>query len=414
MATKKCSSNSLSSISRISAARFIIFTLKAIGLWQWTADSSQLANSRLSYLFKLQRVHGLILHIPISFTYITLMFTAVLLSQELEEISSVLHVLLTEFALVVKILHIWRLRNATWRYMDELANEPMYAFRRQCEWTKWQHAQRSFAIIAYTYILGSLAVVVFGCIGVMLTPADVYILPFNFYIPFEWRHPRKYWYAWTYSSLCMLLTCISNVSLDMIFCYFMFHLSLLYKLIGWRLTALRRPKSTRGRVRDGGGEDESEVIDQMAEIFQMHMKLKRLTKKCEALVSVPVLAQIVLSAFILCFSGYRLQQMDNMENVGILISTIQFASVMILQIFLPCHYGDAVNEYSNALTNDIFNSDWTTFDVPSRKFMILYMELLKRPANLKAANFFKIGLPVFAKTMNNAYSIFALLLNMNK
>ncbi|XP_028894353.2 odorant receptor 94a-like [Zeugodacus cucurbitae] len=405
MTADECSS----SMSRTYGARYLVVTLKAIGLWQWTGNSSHLGNTGIPFLLKLQRAHGLILHVPISFTFITLMFTAVLLSHDLEEISSVFHILLTEFSLVVKILHIWRQGSAAWHYMDELAHEPMYALRRQCEWTKWQRAQRSFAIIAYSYILGSLAVVVFGCIGVMLTPADVYVLPFNYYVPFEWRHPRKYWYAWAYSSLGILLTCISNITLDMIYCYFMFHLSLLYKLIGWRLTALRRPKSM-GYV-DVGAQD---VTKQMIEIFQMHMKVKRLTTQCETLVSVPVLAQIILSAFILCFSGYRLQHMKNMENVGILISTIQFASVMILQIFLPCYYGNAVTEYSNALTNDIFNSDWTTFDVPARKFMILYMELLKRPATLKAANFFNIGLPVFAKTMNNAYSIFALLLNMNK
>lgn len=89
--------------------------------------------------------------------------------------------------------------------------------------------------------------------------------------------------------------------------------------------------------------------------------------------------------------------MKNIADIGIVISTIQFTSVMILQIFLPCYYGNAVTEYSNDLTNDIFNSDWTTFDVPSRRFMILYMELLKYPVTLKAANFFHVGLPIFAK-----------------
>lgn len=86
-----------------------------------------------------------------------------------------------------------------------------------------------------------------------------------------------------------------------------------------------------------------------------------------------------------------------MENIGIFLSTIQFVSVMTLQIFLPCYYGNAVTANSNALTNDIFNSDWTGFDMRSRKFMIFYMELLKRPATLKAGGFFQVGLPIFAK-----------------
>lgn len=257
-------------MSRIAAARFLVATLKAIGLWEWRMDSSRLGNTRLPCRLKLQRIYGLILHIPFTFIYITLMTMAVLCSQNLEEISTVLHFLLTEFSLVVKISHIWQYSGAAWRYMAELANEPIYALRHQSEWTKWHRAQRTFAIIAYAYMLGSMSTTVFTCINATTTPADVYVLPYNYYVPFEWHHPRKYWYAYTYSCVGIILTCIANITLDMIFCYFMFHLSLLYKLIGWRLAALRRPK------RIGGVDaDEPEIIDQMSDIFRMHMNVKR-------------------------------------------------------------------------------------------------------------------------------------------
>ncbi|XP_018791353.1 PREDICTED: odorant receptor 94b-like [Bactrocera latifrons] len=395
MAVKKWSTRNTPSMSRTAAANTIIAVLKPLGYWQWTRDP------RRPYIEKVERVYRIVLHITVSFSFISLMLAGVLLSQDLEEISSILHILLTEFALVVKALNIWRNCGAAWRFMDEAANDPIYALRQQSEWTKWQRAQRSFAIVTYIYCLASVAALVFACIGVMMTPADVYVLPCNIYVPFEWHHPRRYWYVWTYNTIAALMTCISNTTLDMIYCYFMFHLSLLYKLIGWRLRALRRRA------------DEPPVIKQMSEIFQMHVNVRRLTTECETLVSMPVFGQIILSAFILCFSGYRLQQMGNMENLGMLFSTVQFATVMAVQIFLPCYFGNKVTESSNALTDDIFNSDWTTFDVPTRKFMILYMELLKRPANLMSANYFKIGLPIFAKTMNNAYSIFALILNMN-
>ncbi|XP_050321341.1 odorant receptor 94b [Bactrocera neohumeralis] len=395
MAVKKWSPRNTSSTSRTAAANIIIAVLKPLGFWQWTRDPRQ------PYIEKVERAYRIVLHITATSSLILLMLTGVLLSQDLEEISSILHILLTEFALVVKALHIWRKGGAAWRFMDEVANDPIYALRQQSEWTNWQRAQRSFAIVTYTYCVASAAVIVFASIGVMMTPADVYVLPFNIYVPFEWHHPRRYWYVWTYNTVAGLMTCISNTTLDMIYCYFMFHLSLLYKLIGWRLSALRRRAN------------EPPVIKQMSEIFQMHMNVRRLTTECETLVSIPVFGQIILSAFILCFCGYRLQQMDNLENLGVLFSTVQFATVMAVQIFLPCYFGNKVTEYSNALTDDIFNSDWTTFDGPTRKFMILYMELLKRPANLKSANYFKIGLPIFVKTINNAYSIFALVLNMN-
>nr|QKN21050.1 odorant receptor [Bactrocera correcta] len=395
MAVKKWSPPNMSSMSRTAAANIIIAVLKPLGCWQWTRDPRQ------PYIEKVERVYRIVLHATLPFTFIALMFTGVLLSRDLEEIGSILHVLLTEFALVIKTLHIWRKGGVAWRFMHEVANDPIYALRQQSEWTKWQRAQRSFAIVTYTYCLACLAVVVFACIGAMMTPADVYVLPMSIYVPFEWHHPRRYWYVWTYNTIASLMTAIANAMLDLVNCYFMFHLSLLYKLIGWRLSALQRRAN------------EPPVIEQLSEIFQMHMKVRRLATECETLVSIPVFGQIVLSAFILCFCGYRLQQRDNMDNLGMLFSTVQFATVMAVQIFLPCYFGNKVTEFSNALTDDIFNSDWTTFDVPTRKFMILYMELLKRPTNLMSVNYFIIGLPIFAKTMKNAYSIFALILNMN-
>ncbi|CAD6994392.1 unnamed protein product [Ceratitis capitata] len=396
--TKNSRSRILSPNSRISSGRIIVYVLQAIGLWQWAEDRRQYERNR--NLQRLQRLYGLLLHLPLTFTFILLMLTAALLAHDLEETSGVLYMLLTELALVVKILNIWRQGSSAWLYMDELAHEALYSLRQESERLQWQSELRSFDIIAYSYTLTSIGVVVFACVGVLLTATDIYVLPFDYYVPFEWRHPRNYWYAWSYCSVSMMMTCISNVMLDMIFCYFMFHLSLLYKLIGWRLAALRRSRADNGV---GGRGDKDGVHCEMREIFQLHMNVKRLTTQCESLVSLPVLAQIILSAFILCFSGYRLQRMHIMENIGIFLSTIQFVSVMTLQIFLPCYYGNAVTANSNALTNDIFNSDWTGFDMRSRKFMIFYMELLKRPATLKAGGFFQVGLPIFAKRLEIIY-----------
>ncbi|XP_036323149.1 odorant receptor 94a [Rhagoletis pomonella] len=388
---------------RIASVRSLIIVLKVIGLWQWPEDRTQW--ERTQFLLKLQRVYGLALHLPLTFTLITLMVCAALLSHDLEEISNVLYILLTEFALVVKIFSIWQHGTLAWRYLDELVHSSKYEFRQQAELTQWMREQRLFVIVAYSYIFGSCSIVVFSCFGALYTAADVYVLPYAYYVPFEWRDPHNYWYAWSYCCISVSLTCVANVTLDMIFCYFMLHLSMLYKLIGWRLAALRQRRDAAGAA---------EVLNEMRHIFQLHESVNRLAAQCETLVSVPVLSQIILSAFILCFSGYRLQHLQIMENVSVFFATILFVSSMTLQIFLPCYYGNMVTVNSNALTNDMFNSDWTAFEIPARKFMILYMELLKRPTTLKAGNFFLIGLPIFTKTMNNAYSFFALLLKMNK
>jgi len=115
---------------------------------------------------------------------------------------------------------------------------------------------------------------------------------------------------------------------------------------------------------------------------------------------------------------------------------IQFVSVMILQIFLPCYYGNQITFHAYQLTNEVYNTNWLQCSTSTRRLLNTYMEHLKRPVKIRAGYFFDLGLPVFVKvrlhcdfpytkyllflflyylqTINNAYSFFAVLLNMSK
>ncbi|KAM8707068.1 hypothetical protein ACLKA7_011211 [Drosophila subpalustris] len=85
---------------------------------------------------------------------------------------------------------------------------------------------------------------------------------------------------------------------------------------------------------------------------------------------------------------------------------------MIVQIFLPCYYGNQLTVHANQLTNSVFNTSWLEYSAKTRKELIYYMEFLKRPVKVRAGIFFEIGLPIFMTTINNAYTFFALLLHL--
>lgn len=107
-------------------------------------------------------------------------------------------------------------------------------------------------------------------------------------------------------------------------------------------------------------------------------------------------------------------QMSILETPGPFLQFLDYALVMALQIYLPCYYGNEITINSGNLNNALYHSNWMELDIKTKKMMYIYMEYLKRPVVLKAGNFFHIGLGVFSRVMNNAYSLFALLLNMNK
>jgi len=186
-------------------------------------------------------------------------------STNLEQAGQVLYMSITELALIVKILNLWYRRKAAWQLMHHLQNEPEYEFRSQDEIRFWQKEQRNFKWFFCVYGLVALCVVYSGCIGVLFLKE--YVLPFAYFVPFQWQNDKGYWYAYGYSVAGMTVTCISDVTLDIIGCYFMFHVSLLYQLLGMRLRSL------------GNVDNELEFEQQLRLIFKLHNRIRR-SKKC--------------------------------------------------------------------------------------------------------------------------------------
>ncbi|XP_054081728.1 odorant receptor 94a [Zeugodacus cucurbitae] len=364
---------------RIGIARVLMCALQFLGLWPMWNERPQSAASTQCSIW-LRRYYRYLLHVPLTFTYNTLMWIEAL--TRWERADHILYISITEVGMMALALNFWRMERCAWHFMHELNHSDCLALRNDVERDWWCGQQRLFARIVVCYIGGG-AGVLFTAFGATLFMSG-YSLPYDYWLPFEWHNAQNYWYAYGYEVIAMSLTCISNVTMDMLLCYYLFHVALLYKLIGMRLMALQHLS-------------EPLAVQQLMNIIELHKRVKRLTTQCESLVSVPILVQIVLSAFILCLSAYRLQSMQISENPGQFLAMLQFASVLTLQIFLPCYFANEITINSDALTTCVYNSSWEQFSPSTRKQMNLYMELLKRPAHIKAGDFFLVGLPVFTK-----------------
>ncbi|XP_017046532.1 odorant receptor 94b [Drosophila ficusphila] len=383
----------MESTDRLSAIQFLLVVQRWIGLLKWKNDEEA------GILSCLKRIHPFVLHLPLTFTYIALMWYEAFTSSDFEEAGQVLYMSITELALIIKLLNIWYRRNETANLINELQHNPAFNLRNAEEIQFWEKNQKGFKRIFYWYICGSLVVAFMGYTSVFFQ--EEYELPFGYYVPFEWRSRERYFYAWGYNVVAMTLCCLSNILLDTLGCYFMFQIASLFRLIGMRLKALQNAPEEKAKP-------------ELRSIFQLHSKVKRLTKECEVLVSPYVLSQVVLSAFIICFSAYRLVHMGFKQRPGLFLTTVQFVAVMIVQIYLPCYYGNELTIHANDLTNSVFATNWLEYSVGTRKLLNCYMEFLKRPVKVRAGVFFEIGLPIFVKTINNAYSFFALLLKISK
>lgn len=357
--------------------QLLIVVQRWIGLLKWPDERES-----GSIMYWLKRIYPLFLHLPLTLTYIALMWLEAITSSDFEEAGQVLYMSLTELALVVKLINIWYRREQAAKFIRDLEHDPAYELRNLNEIRFWEAHQKGFKRIFYWYIGGSLFVALMGYVSVFFQ--EEYELPFAYFVPFEWRTRERYFYAWGYNVLAMTLCCLSNILLDTLGCYFMFQIALTFQLMSLRLQSLKDVPENKAKP-------------ELRRLFQIHAKVRILTKECELLVSPYVLSQVVFSAFIICFSAYRLVHMGFTQRPGLFVTTVQFVAVMIVQIYLPCYYGNEITTHANALTNSVFGTNWLEYSVGTRKLLNCYMEFLKKPVKVRAGVFFEIGLPIFVK-----------------
>lgn len=126
-----------------------------------------------------------------------------------------------------------------------------------------------------------------------------------------------------------------------------------------------------------------------------------MTKSCERIVMYPILGQISLSALVLCFSLYRLQKCNPLQDPINFCSIVVYAVVMNCQIFLFCYYGNKLTSESAGLIKSLYNCNWPEMSEQNRKLVFQYMQSLQEPVVIRAGNFFNVDLLTYTKVCDS-------------
>ncbi|XP_020716058.1 odorant receptor 94a-like [Ceratitis capitata] len=380
-----------------SGGRRIIQVMKLLGLWYYEGSA------KMPYL-----LYSCLLHFTISIPFTIFMAMDVVHATDLEKFTNIMYLTLTELGMVAKLFNVWFYAKLLVDFFETLSGDKYFELREKDERLKWQHAQRTYARIVLFYVFIGLGAMFTGFVGVLFSAK--YELPFPYAPPFNWHTPHGYWCAYLYELLAMLITFFANYGFDMIQCYMLLQLSLCFKLICGRLECMGELRSGTAVSR---GFSEQQLYRQFVDIVKLHARIKNLSRLCQTYISFPFLIQIMCSSFVLCFSAYRLQKLSILSDPMQFLTFVQVNLIMILEIFLPCYYGNEVIAQSSALNNATYNSEWFRCSPGLRKYLVIYMAMLQRPLRVRAADFFDISLEIFTNTMKNTYSLMALLLNMN-
>jgi odorant receptor len=85
---------------------------------------------------------------------------------------------------------------------------------------------------------------------------------------------------------------------------------------------------------------------------------------------------------------------------------------MTLEIFLPCYFGNELSLASSKLSTSLFHSNWFSVDAKLKAVVKIVMENSK-VLKISAFGVFEANLLTFARIVNSAYSLFAILKRLN-
>lgn len=88
---------------------------------------------------------------------------------------------------------------------------------------------------------------------------------------------------------------------------------------------------------------------------------------------------------------------------------IAYLTSMLLQIFLPCFFGQMVRDAYDKLATSLYHCDWLTRKREFKKLMIIVMENFKRRVRISALTVFDVDLQTFSRIANSAFTLYAVL-----
>ncbi|XP_043649980.1 putative odorant receptor 71a isoform X2 [Drosophila teissieri] len=326
---------------------------------------------------------GYALHVPFTGLFVVLLWVEAIRSRDIQHTADVLLICLTTTALGGKMINNWKYAHVAQGILTEWSTCDLFELRSQPEVDMWRFEHRRFSRVFMFYCLCSTGVIPFIVIQPLFDIPNQ--LPFWMWTPFDWRQPVLFWYPFIYQAITIPVTCMCNITMDGVNWYMMLHLSLCLRMLGQRLGELQH--------------DDKDLREKFLELVQLHRRLKQQALGIESFISKSTFTQI-LSPVLQDLPGFA--------------AMMNYLLAMIMQIMLPTIYGNAVIDSANMLTDSMYNSDWPDMNSRMRRLVLMFMVYLNRPVSLKAGGFFHIGLPLFTKTMNQAYSLLALLLNMNQ
>nr|QIJ45784.1 olfactory receptor [Glyphodes pyloalis] len=147
----------------------------------------------------------------------------------------------------------------------------------------------------------------------------------------------------------------------------------------------------------------------MKNIVKHHKEILSAADKIQDTFGGCTFCQFFVSGWILCTSVYRI--------VSVAPASIEFVSMVmyvvciLLQVYLYCYYGTELTYESEKLIQSAYTADWLEIPVKQRRYLITFMERIKKPICPMAGYIIPLSNATFISIVRSSFSFYAFLKN---
>ncbi|CRK88697.1 CLUMA_CG002373, isoform A [Clunio marinus] len=217
-----------------------------------------------------------------------------------------------------------------------------------------------------------------------------------------------------YESLTSGVFCGVVVAEDIFPVYFFNIISGMLQELNERISYITKKRENSGNGESTGKRTKhDEHFMELLRCVEIHHRIKKVIQKVENIFSAMIVIQGIMSVILICTIAFTLSKMSIMSEPSLFIFMFTYMVPMILEIFLPCYFGNEVSLASQKFSTTLFHIDWIEEDKNFKSAMKMVLENTKTPIKIAAAQgVFPVNLWTFLRIINSAFSVYAVLQSM--
>ncbi|XP_063988385.1 odorant receptor 46a-like [Diachasmimorpha longicaudata] len=235
-------------------------------------------------------------------------------------------------------------------------------------------------------------------------------LLFKAWYPWDRSYSVGFWYAYIHQTVSHYIGANVNVAFDTFIPGLMMATTAQLEIIKYRIISI--PKAIEKELsKSVCGANAEQLIKletrYLTDCSRHHLAILEFSKSTNATFTGSIFLQYCASSLVLCVSVFSLSHMKPLSKE--FNSLLMYVACMLVQIFIFCDAANEVTIKSQTIADAIYDMDWTSLSVNSKKSLVLIMVRTLRPIMYTSGHVISLSLVSFSSLLKLSYSVYNIL-----